>query len=124
MIQTWMTYFPIAGLIGLAVAMVIFLTLKRLPAGTEVMRGISDQIQLGAMTYLKRQYLTLFFFVTIVACPSGLFLDVEHLVCLCFRGTLLSLGRISGDESGHQRQRQNDTGCQGRRTGQGSAHRL
>ena len=74
MIQTWMTYFPIAGLIGLAVAMVIFITLKRLPAGSELMRGISDQIQLGAMTYLKRQYLTLFFFVTIVAVLLGFFL--------------------------------------------------
>ncbi len=75
MMQTWMTYFPIAGLIGLAVAMVIFISLKRLPAGSELMRGISDQIQIGAMTYLKRQYLTLFFFVTIVAVLLGLFLQ-------------------------------------------------
>ena len=124
MIQTWMTYFPIAGLIGLAVAMVIFLTLKRLPAGTELMRGISDQIQLGAMTYLKRQYLTLFFFVTIVAVLLGFFLTWNTSFAFVSGALCSALGRLPGDESGHQRQRQNDTGCQGGGTGQGLAHRL
>ncbi len=74
MMQTWITSFPIVGLIGLAFAMAIFLSIKRLPAGTELMQGISNQIQIGAMTYLKRQYLTLFFFVSIVAVLLGVFL--------------------------------------------------
>ena len=97
MMETWITTsFPLVGLIGLAIAMVIFLSIKRLPAGTELMRGISDQIQIGAMTYLKRQYLTLCFFVVIVAVLLGLFLNWHTSMAFVFGALCSSLAGFLG----------------------------
>jgi len=66
---------PILGLIGLLVAFAIYFSLKRQPAGNEVMQGIAGQIQVGAMAFLRREYTVLSFFVTVVAILLGSFLD-------------------------------------------------
>lgn len=80
----WVLVFPIAGLIGLVVALGIYLSVKRLAAGSEVMQNIAEQIQIGAMTFLKRQYLTLIFFVCIVAILLAFFLKWQTAIAFVF----------------------------------------
>ena len=82
--ETWILFFPIAGLIGLVLALVIYLSVKRLASGSEVMESIAEQIRIGAMTFLKRQYLTLAFFVCIVAILLAVFLKWETALAFIF----------------------------------------
>lgn len=70
-----MQWIPVLGGIGLVVAFLIFYTLKKLPAGNDLMRDIASQIQVGAMAFLKREYSVLVFFVIIVATLLGSFLN-------------------------------------------------
>ncbi|HEX9829013.1 MAG TPA: sodium-translocating pyrophosphatase [Bacteroidota bacterium] len=67
-------YVPWAGAVGLLVAFVIYYTLSRLPEGTERMKDIASQIHVGAMAFLKREYVVLAIFVTIVAALLWYFL--------------------------------------------------
>ena len=60
------------GLLGLLVAAIIYAYLKRQSAGNEVMRGLADQIQSGAMAFLKREYSVLVPFILVVAVLLGL----------------------------------------------------
>jgi K(+)-stimulated pyrophosphate-energized sodium pump len=53
----------VVGLLGLAYAGILFLYVKRQPAGTDKMREISGMIHDGAMAFLRREYLTLLIFV-------------------------------------------------------------
>jgi K(+)-stimulated pyrophosphate-energized sodium pump len=56
----------IVGLVGLAYAGILFLYVKRQPAGNEKMKEISSLIHTGAMAFLRREYQTLIFFVIAV----------------------------------------------------------
>lgn len=66
---------PYAGAIGLLFALLIYVSLKRLSPGNEVMQDIANQIQVGAMAFLKREYIVLSVFITIVAILLAVFLD-------------------------------------------------
>jgi K(+)-stimulated pyrophosphate-energized sodium pump len=68
---------PVAGVVGLLVALAIYFSLKRQPAGSELMQSIAEQIHVGAMAFLKREYIVLVFFVLIVAVLLGSFLAVQ-----------------------------------------------
>jgi K(+)-stimulated pyrophosphate-energized sodium pump len=54
------------GLVGLAISLGIYGYVRRQPAGNEVMRDIADQIEEGAMAFLRREYSVLFVFVIVV----------------------------------------------------------
>jgi K(+)-stimulated pyrophosphate-energized sodium pump len=54
------------GLVGLVVALMLYFYIRRHPAGNEVMRGIADQIEAGAMAFLRREYSVLAVFVLVV----------------------------------------------------------
>lgn len=56
----------IVGLAGLAYAGVLFLYVRRQPAGTDRMKEISNLIHTGAMAFLRREYLTLLVFVVVL----------------------------------------------------------
>jgi len=60
------------GIIGLVATMVSFLAVKRRPDGSPIMRDIAEQIELGAMAFLKREYTVLLPFLLIVAGLLGL----------------------------------------------------
>lgn len=68
-------YIPWIGVAGLIVAFLIYFNLKRLSEGTERMKEIASQIQVGAMAFLKREYGVLVVFVTIVAGLLANFID-------------------------------------------------
>lgn len=57
---------PVFGGAGLLIAFILFLYIKRQSDGSERMREIASQIHLGAMTFLKREYSVLVFFIIIV----------------------------------------------------------
>ncbi len=61
-----MFYAPIVGLVGLIVAGIIYLYVKKQPAGNERMKTISDQIHDGAFVFLKREYSVLIIFIALV----------------------------------------------------------
>jgi K(+)-stimulated pyrophosphate-energized sodium pump len=66
---------PVFGVLGLVVALAIYFWIKRQPAGSELMRDLASQIHVGAMTFLKREYVVLVFFVAAVAILLGVFLQ-------------------------------------------------
>ncbi|MEX2581777.1 MAG: sodium-translocating pyrophosphatase [Gemmatimonadota bacterium] len=54
------------GLIGLVVALFIYFYIAKQSPGNEVMRDIAEQIELGSMAFLRREYTVLSVFVLIV----------------------------------------------------------
>ena len=71
----WGVFVPLIGLIGLFYALFQYYTLSQYPAGNETMQRISSQIHLGAMTFLKAQYLRLAVFVLVVAGVLWMFIS-------------------------------------------------
>ncbi len=57
----------VLGVIGLVIALGIYLYVKKQPSGSELMVDLADQIHRGAMTFLRREYTVLAVFVLIVA---------------------------------------------------------
>ena len=57
----------VAGLAGMALAAVIYFTVRRQPDGSQMMRDVAELIHSGAMTFLRREYTFLFPFLAIVA---------------------------------------------------------
>jgi K(+)-stimulated pyrophosphate-energized sodium pump len=57
----------LAGVLGLAVGLLIYIYLKRQPEGTDVMSDLARQIQEGARAFLKREYSVLVPFIIVVA---------------------------------------------------------
>ncbi len=57
----------ILGVIGLLIAFVIYLYVKKQPSGSDLMIDLSEQIHAGAMTFLRREYTVLAVFVLVVA---------------------------------------------------------
>ena len=55
-----------AAVLALLFAAYNYISVKRLPEGTELMAGISKKIRKGAMAYLKRQYRTVIVFFAVI----------------------------------------------------------
>ncbi|MBW2618008.1 MAG: sodium-translocating pyrophosphatase [Deltaproteobacteria bacterium] len=66
------TYGPYLGIIGLIVAYLIYLYVKRQPNGNEVMQELEAMIHQGAMAFLKREYSILAIFIAVVFVLLGL----------------------------------------------------
>ncbi len=84
------------GFIGLLLVLFIYLWIKRQPAGTEVMREISDTIHRGAMEFLRLEYTVLIFFILVVFAIFALALPANGLsIAVAFvSGALCSI--VSG----------------------------
>ncbi len=59
-------FVPIVGVIGFAVAIVLYTFVKAQPVGNDKMREISDMIHAGAMAFLRREYRVLGIFIAVV----------------------------------------------------------
>ncbi|MCF8061251.1 MAG: sodium-translocating pyrophosphatase [Deltaproteobacteria bacterium] len=57
---------PFVGILSLIIAWLIFGYVKKQPNGSPLMQELEDQIHKGAMTFLKREYTILIFFIGIV----------------------------------------------------------
>ncbi len=64
-------YALVISLVGLAAMVVSFVAVQRQPAGSPAMQGLASQIQIGAMAFLKREYLVLLPFLAVVAVLLG-----------------------------------------------------
>jgi len=68
---------PVAGLVSIAFAIYLFFYVNKQDAGTQKMQEIAAAIQEGSNAYLKRQYMTLTVFVTVMAIILAVFLRLE-----------------------------------------------
>lgn len=68
---------PILGGVGLITAFIVYMLVKRYPAGEEKVRHIADQIHRGAMTFMRREYSVLAIFALVLLVL--IFLFDEHL---------------------------------------------
>jgi K(+)-stimulated pyrophosphate-energized sodium pump len=57
----------VAGLLGLVAAAMLYKSIVRRPSGDDLMIAIGNEIQLGAMTYLRAQYTKIGIFALVVA---------------------------------------------------------
>ena len=57
---------PIVGVVGLVVAFILYLIVRRYPEGDANIKKIGDQIHLGAMVFMKREYTFLLGFLVIL----------------------------------------------------------
>lgn len=64
--EQFLQWIPWAGGAGLLVAFVLYQGIKRLPDGNERMRDIASQIHVGAMAFLRREYMVLAAFIIVV----------------------------------------------------------
>ena len=56
MLESYLAIPPILGVLGLLVALGIYVVVTRFPEGDESVKKIGDQIHLGAMTFMKTEY--------------------------------------------------------------------
>lgn len=94
--ETFITLSPVFGIVGLLVAFAIYMSLIRQPAGNDLMRSISDQIHVGAMAFLRREYTVLVFFVLIVAILLGISLRWETAIAFLSGATCSVLAGFFG----------------------------
>jgi len=57
---------PILGVVGLVIAFVIYTVMSRADAGEDKVRGIAEQIHLGAMVFMHREYKMLLAFAAVL----------------------------------------------------------
>ncbi len=72
MTETLPLYALAVGIVGLVATMVSFFAVKNRPAGSGIMAEIAEQISLGAMAFLKREYVVLLPFLLVVAGLLGM----------------------------------------------------
>ncbi len=79
------------GVVGLIVAGLIYIYLKKQPVGTELMAELAQQIQEGAKAFLKREYSVLVPFIVVVAILLFVALDSLPTSLAYVGGALCSL---------------------------------
>ena len=67
---------PIIGVIGLLFALLVYRLVIRRDSGNETMRAIAEQIHIGAMIFLKREYQIIALFMVIVFIVLSVFLSI------------------------------------------------
>ena len=68
---------PLFGIFGLAVALILYFLVMRYDGGTDSVKKIGDQIHLGAMVFMRREYTYLAMFVAVLIVLSYLFLGLN-----------------------------------------------
>ncbi len=64
--EQWASYAYWLGILGLVIALLMYLSLKKKDAGDEKMQDLARQIHEGAMVFLKREYMILAVFIAVV----------------------------------------------------------
>ena len=67
-------YPPLLGIFGLVVALLLFVLVMRYDGGSDEVKKIGDQIHLGAMVFMRREYTYLALFVSVLIVLSYIFL--------------------------------------------------
>lgn len=77
---------PVLGVIGFAIAIMIYRVLKAQPVGNDRMKEISEAIHDGAMAFLKREYTVLAVFIVVVFCLIAFAPSLGYQTALAFLG--------------------------------------
>ncbi len=72
MIDNLSLYSLVIGVAGLGATFLTYLGIRRQPDGSSVMKELAEQIHLGALAFLKREYVVLLPFLAVVAVLLGL----------------------------------------------------
>ena len=88
-----------AGAAGLVFAMILFISMKSQPAGTEKMIEIADAIHDGAMAFLKREYSILAIFVIVVAGLLGWGIGLSTMYAFVAGAACSIMAGLSGMQS-------------------------
>lgn len=89
----------IAGAAGMVFAMILYISMKRQPAGTEKMIEIADAIHDGAMAFLKREYSILAVFVIVVAGLLGWGIGLSTMYAFVAGAACSIMAGLSGMQS-------------------------
>ena len=73
---------PVAGIIGLVLALSMYRLILNQSAGTDKMQAIAQEIEAGAMAFLKSEYSKLLIFVAV--CASALFFAISWQTAVAF----------------------------------------
>ncbi len=87
---------PVCALIGLIFAGFNYIRMKKESPGEENMQKISAAIHLGAMTYLKRQYMAIGAFVVVITIILALVISPLTAVCYVVGSVLSALAGFIG----------------------------
>ena len=82
MIESYLAIPPLLGFVGLLVAMGIYVVVNRFPEGSNEVKKIGDQIHLGAMTFMKTEYLYLTIFTIVVIVLVWMFLGQDTAIAV------------------------------------------
>ena len=75
-----------AGVIGLIVTFLIFAGIRRQAAGSQVMQDLAGEIHIGAMAFLRAEYVVLIPFLLIVAALLGYAIGTKTAIAYAFGG--------------------------------------
>ncbi len=73
---------PVLGFLGLLVAFLLFLLVMRFDGGSDEVKKIGDQIHLGAMVFMRREYSYLALFVAVLIVLSYIFLGLNTAIAV------------------------------------------
>ena len=68
---------PIMGALGLVIAFILYALVKRYPEGEDKIKKIGDQIHLGAMVFMRREYSFLLAFLAVLVALAWWFLGKD-----------------------------------------------
>jgi len=72
---------PLAGIIGIIFAIILWVRVSKVDPGTKRMQEIASAIHEGAMAFLNREYRTLGIFAVVLFLVLGLFIDWKTAIC-------------------------------------------
>ena len=86
----------VAGLIGLLIAVLIYVSLKRHSAGTSAMQELAGLIESGAMAFLRREYIVLLPFLLLVAALLAWVISFETAIAYVLGGSCSVIAGLFG----------------------------
>jgi K(+)-stimulated pyrophosphate-energized sodium pump len=86
----------VAGLIGLLIAVLIYVSLKRHSAGTSAMQELAGLIESGAMAFLRREYIVLLPFLLLVAGLLAWVISFETAIAYVLGGSCSVIAGLFG----------------------------
>ena len=82
---------PAAGAFGILIAFIIYQTVRKMDAGSDIMRELADRIHEGAMVFLRREYSILCGFIVIVFILLLLFMPYKATSLAFLSGAICSM---------------------------------
>ena len=94
--QDLTVYAPFLGILGLIIAFLIYLYVKKQPNGTELMQELEEMIHTGAMAFLRREYSVLVLFIVAVFLLLGFFISWKTAIAFVTGAFCSMLAGFSG----------------------------